>query len=143
MEEAGVELETRVTYSPVPQNPGQVQPSFRVPQKLLFMMVTMVLCGLIREAFFIHRLYHQIPDVSALTSNTTSGQEEPSFVQPSKAFAHLSGGSAVVHENQIMHWSINTKTLLHDIDHREGRLVIQKEGYYYVYSKISYRVHMS
>uniref|UniRef100_A0A4W6DDL7 THD domain-containing protein n=1 Tax=Lates calcarifer TaxID=8187 RepID=A0A4W6DDL7_LATCA len=67
------------------------------------------------------------------------GEEgKPSSAQSSKAFAHLRGGSAVVHENEFVHWNIDDDTLLHDIDHRGGRLVIQKEGYYHVYSKISY-----
>ncbi|XP_071329133.1 tumor necrosis factor ligand superfamily member 14-like [Trachinotus anak] len=130
---AGVDLDAHVTYSLVPQNPDQVQPSHRVSQKLLLMLVSLVLCGISIEAYFISHFYRA---VSELTSNDTSGRDGPSVVLPSKSLAHLKAGPDVVHERQILHWSDDT--LLRDMGYRQGRLVVQTEGLYFVYSKVSF-----
>lgn len=36
-----------------------------------------------------------------------------------------------------MHWNVSDP-LLHGMIYKDGRLTIQKEGYYYVYSKVSF-----
>ena len=37
-----------------------------------------------------------------------------------------------------MAWSAEAVPLLHEMDYRNMSLIIQKEGYYYVYSKVSF-----
>lgn len=44
----------------------------------------------------------------------------------------------MVHEPQIMRWS-ESAPLLHEMSYTNGSLVIQREGYYYVYSKVSFK----
>lgn len=46
-------------------------------------------------------------------------------------------GPEVVHDDQIVHWNMND-ALLHEMDYKDGRLVVKKEGYYYVYSMVSF-----
>lgn len=52
--------------------------------------------------------------------------------------ASPSDGKDVVHEPQIMRWSQNAR-ILHEMSYTNGSLVIQREGYYYVYSKVSFK----
>lgn len=47
-------------------------------------------------------------------------------------------GQDVVHEKKVMAWSTQADPLLYEMDYENKRLVIQKEGYYYVYSKVSF-----
>lgn len=49
----------------------------------------------------------------------------------------LCAGSATVHEKTVMHWNVSDP-LLHGMIYEDGGLIIQKEGYYYVYSKVSF-----
>ncbi|KAM7387176.1 hypothetical protein PAMA_009678 [Pampus argenteus] len=57
-------------------------------------------------------------------------------VLPSKPVAHLTDGQDVVHEKMIMSWSRDADPLLHEMDYKDNSLVIQKDGYYFVYSKV-------
>ncbi|XP_039971971.1 tumor necrosis factor ligand superfamily member 6-like [Xiphias gladius] len=131
-------MDSHVAYSQIPQGPDQVRPSPRVSQKLLFMLAGSVLCSMAVQAYFIGRLYRRVAAVSASTSNNTPGHDGPRPVPPSRSLAHLTDGSDAVHENQIMHWSVNNDTLLRDMDYRHGRLEVRNEGNYYVYSKVSF-----
>lgn len=47
-------------------------------------------------------------------------------------------GQDVVHGNQIMAWSMDADPLLYQMDYKDGSLVIQKDGFYYIYSKVSF-----
>uniref|UniRef100_A0AAZ1XBV3 THD domain-containing protein n=1 Tax=Oreochromis aureus TaxID=47969 RepID=A0AAZ1XBV3_OREAU len=49
----------------------------------------------------------------------------------------LCAGSATVHEKTVMRWNVSDP-LLHGMIYEDGGLIIQKEGYYYVYSKVSF-----
>lgn len=49
----------------------------------------------------------------------------------------LCAGSATVHEKTVMRWNVSDP-LLHGMIYKDGGLIIQKEGYYYVYSKVSF-----
>ncbi|XP_034567614.1 tumor necrosis factor ligand superfamily member 14 isoform X2 [Notolabrus celidotus] len=59
-------------------------------------------------------------------------------VLPSKPVAHLTGGQDVVHKKEIMAWSMDADPILYEMDYKDRSLVIQTEGYYYVYSKVSF-----
>lgn len=85
-------------------------------------------------------------NISALLAGGTALPPPPRF--PSLISKHFfstcaaspspSDGIDVVHEPNIMRWSENTP-LLHEMSYNNGSLVIQKEGYYYVYSKVSFK----
>lgn len=38
----------------------------------------------------------------------------------------------------MMAWSMDADPLLYEMSYKDGRLVIQKEGFYYVYSKVTF-----
>lgn len=84
-------------------------------------------------------------------------------VLPSKPVAHLTGktripvvsvtivailipnivvcfpdGTDVVHDEHIMAWSMVAEPLLYEMKYSNKELIIQKEAYYYVYSKVFY-----
>ncbi|XP_044033550.1 tumor necrosis factor ligand superfamily member 14-like [Siniperca chuatsi] len=105
------------------------------------LMLGMVLCGMAIEAYFIYRLYKPASATSGSKliagEDVTSPTERPSLV-PSKPVAHLTDGEDVVHGTQIMAWSMDADPLLYEMDYKDQSLVIQKEGFYYVYSKVSF-----
>ncbi|TKS92070.1 Tumor necrosis factor ligand superfamily member 14 [Collichthys lucidus] len=67
-----------------------------------------------------------------------SATKRPHRVHPSKPAAHLTDGHDAVHDGKIMAWSMVADPLLYKMDYTDRHLVIQKEGYYYVYSKVSF-----
>ncbi|XP_040918702.1 tumor necrosis factor ligand superfamily member 14 [Toxotes jaculatrix] len=114
-----------------------------VAQTLLFMLVSVALCGMIIEACLIYHLYQLDTAPSASFSKHTGGEDDtsptkkPSYeIPPSKPVAHLTDGQDVIHEEKIMAWSMNADPLLYEMDYKDRKLIIQKEGYYYVYSKV-------
>lgn len=130
---------------PVPPRLKKKQQSAGVAQTLLFFLVSLALCGMVIEACLIYRLSYPDSGTSASSSKLTAGEdltpptETPSPVMlPSKPVAHLTDGQDVVHEKEIMAWSMDADPILHEIGYRNGSLLIQKEGFYYVYSKVSF-----
>ncbi|KAF3700067.1 Tumor necrosis factor ligand superfamily member 6 CD95 ligand [Channa argus] len=115
-------------------------------QTLLYLLVILALCGMVIEACFIYRLYQSESETSesllkligdqVVTTPTTPSH--PSDVSPSKPVAHLTDGQDAHHDKQIMAWSMIAEPLLYEMDYKDRHLVIQKEGYYYVYSKVNF-----
>ncbi|XP_047439197.1 tumor necrosis factor ligand superfamily member 14-like [Mugil cephalus] len=143
-------LDSTVVFSPLPQSPDEQQGGTKLPgeaatnaaQTLLCVMLSVVLCGIAIETYFISCFFHSAPAVSELISGDNfsvpvTGRDGRSRVLNSKPMAHLYDVSGVVHESQVMHWSLN-RSLLHDMRYGDGRLEVQKEGYYFVYSKVSF-----
>ncbi|XP_070837904.1 tumor necrosis factor ligand superfamily member 14 [Chaetodon trifascialis] len=134
--------------APCPQVPPRVSKGQRratAAQTLLFLLVSVALCGMAIEACFIYRLYQRGSDTSASFSKIIAGKDitppttRPSVViHPSKPVAHLTDGQNVVHEKHIMAWSMDADPLLYEMDYKNGSLLVQKEGFYYVYSKVSF-----
>ncbi|XP_054463989.1 tumor necrosis factor ligand superfamily member 14 [Anoplopoma fimbria] len=138
-------VDTHTTRPAVPPRMTQEKRRAGPAQILLFLLVTVALCGLVIEACFIYRLYQPEAATSASFSKLSSGQgitptpkTRSLVVLPSKPVAHLTDGQDVVHGKQIMAWSMNADPLLHEMDYKDNSLVILKEGYYYVYSKVSF-----
>ncbi|XP_073350742.1 tumor necrosis factor ligand superfamily member 14 [Pagrus major] len=130
---------------PVPPRLSQRRRRAGVAQTLLFLLVSLALGGMAIEACFIYRLYRAESDTSASSSKQVAGEddtsptERPRFcILPSKPVAHLTDGQDVVHRDQTMAWSTVAEPILCEMDYEDGSLVIQKEGYYYVYSKVSF-----
>ncbi|XP_078124783.1 tumor necrosis factor ligand superfamily member 14 [Sander vitreus] len=139
-------VDTHATRPPLPPRLSQGRQRAGVAQTLLILLVSVALCGMAIEACFIYHLYQPKSAPSASSSKLIAGQvitpptKSPSLVLPSKPVAHLTDGQDVVHGNEIMAWSMNADPLLYEMDYKDGGLVIQKEGYYYVYSKVSFFV---
>ncbi|XP_067426961.1 tumor necrosis factor ligand superfamily member 6-like [Thunnus thynnus] len=68
----------------------------------------------------------------------TAAKLRSCVISPFKPLAHLTDGQDVVHAKDIMAWSTDADPPLYKIDYKDRSLVIQKEGYYYVYSKVSF-----
>nr|XP_020466168.1 tumor necrosis factor ligand superfamily member 14-like [Monopterus albus]XP_020466169.1 tumor necrosis factor ligand superfamily member 14-like [Monopterus albus] len=140
-------VDSHATRPPVPMRQNQVQRRHGVAQTLLFLLVSLALCGMAVEACLIYHLYQSESATSASSSKLIGGEAvtyqpseavtyQPGDVSPSKPVAHLTDGQDVVHGKEIMAWSMVADPLLYEIDYKDGNLVIQKEGYYYVYSKV-------
>lgn len=127
---------------PVPPRLGQKRQHPGAVQTLLFLLVSLALCGMLIEAFLIYRLHKSESEASGSHSKQ-SGDVDPYSkgsreVLPSKPVAHLTGGQDVVHKNQVMAWSRNPEPLLHEMDYKDRSLIIQRQGYYNIYSKVSF-----
>ncbi|KAM8843808.1 tumor necrosis factor ligand superfamily member 14 isoform 1-T2 [Spinachia spinachia] len=129
----------------VPPRPSRGARRAGAVQAVLFLLVSAALCGLAIEACFIYRLWLAGSDKSASSSKLISGLLPPRppetrrrVLLPSKPVAHLTDGQDVVHGKEIMAWSTKADPLLYKMDYKDKSLVIQKEGYYHVYSKISF-----
>nr|XP_019949995.1 PREDICTED: tumor necrosis factor ligand superfamily member 14-like isoform X2 [Paralichthys olivaceus] len=134
-------VDRNATMPPIPPRLGQRQWRAGAAQTLLFLLVSLALCGITIEACLIYRLYVLEPAASAsfskLSGDVISLTKGPSQdVVSSKPLAHLTGGQDAVHGPHIMEWSMIADPLLHDMYYRNGSLIIQKEGFYYVYSKV-------
>ncbi|KAM9843894.1 tumor necrosis factor ligand superfamily member 14 [Aulostomus maculatus] len=110
-------------------------------QALLVLLVTIALGGMIFEAFVIYHLHQTQSMPTALHAKIIAEHKAtpirpPGPVKPSKPVAHLTGGDKVDHDKLIMAWNTKGLHVLHEISYKRRSLVIQKEGYYYVYSKV-------
>lgn len=131
---------------PPPVPPRQRQGRRRAPvaQTLLFLLLSVALCGMAIEACIIYRLHHSESDNSASSSKLIAGDDTSptkrprAELLPSKPVAHLTDGRDVSHGKHIMAWSNDAEPLLHEIERNNTSLLIKKEGFYYVYSKISF-----
>ncbi|XP_053195211.1 tumor necrosis factor ligand superfamily member 14 [Scomber japonicus] len=135
-------VDTHATRPPVPPRLGKVRRRGGMAQTLLFILVSMALCGIIIEACFIYRLYPKSGTGSATSSKSIAEQDvtptksSNPVMLPSKPVAHLTDGQDAVSTQEIVAWSTVADPILYEIDYEDRSLVIQKEGYYYVYSKI-------
>uniref|UniRef100_A0A3Q2PJZ7 TNF superfamily member 14 n=1 Tax=Fundulus heteroclitus TaxID=8078 RepID=A0A3Q2PJZ7_FUNHE len=57
---------------------------------------------------------------------------------PSKPVAHLTDGQDVHLDPHVMSWSTIAEPLLYGMTYEDPKLIIQKEGYYYIYSKVHF-----
>lgn len=136
------------TYSsrppPLPPKPTRRAPAQRGGGRtttLLFLLVGLALCGMVVEAYCIFRLSKNTQVApSGSTSKLIAGESKAksSVVRPSKPTAHLTYQDDVAPEPQLMRWRPH---VLHRVfyNNSRGSLVIQREGYYYVYSKVAFR----
>ncbi|XP_061905859.1 tumor necrosis factor ligand superfamily member 14 [Entelurus aequoreus] len=133
------------TAPPLPPRAGRGRKSGRLTQNILFLLVSVALIGLILEAVLIFYMHPASPTkpTSAPFSKVKAEQHghllsDSSRVSPSKPVACLMDGQDVVHGQQILGWSLKPRPVLHKMHYvREDRsLVVQKEGHYFVYSKV-------
>ncbi|KAM7401576.1 hypothetical protein PAMP_016881 [Pampus punctatissimus] len=94
-----------VVVSPKTQKSNKVRLCLKAVRTPLFILISLALFGLSIEAYFINRLYYLVPPISTQTTNTTGGN-------------HLIGNSDIC-----------------GMDYKDGQLVVQNKGHYYVYSK--------
>lgn len=137
---------------PVPPRLRSPKNSGRSAQTLLFLMVSLLLAGVVIEGVFIFRLHH--PDAaesqSAFKIIQDKGHCAPKptertnpTIPPSKPVAHLTGGHRTPprlppREDQVVLWSADASNLLYKMKYKRGKLYVEQEGYYYIYSKVHF-----
>ncbi|XP_036409499.1 tumor necrosis factor ligand superfamily member 14-like [Megalops cyprinoides] len=128
-------------------------------QWLLFLLVSLALCGMAVEACFIYHLYssRNIPNGKTETSYQDRNEIETpptrrtiTVVKPSKPAAHLTDerpltppptptpwtGPLHPRSDGVLQWTLDGNSFTHQMQYREGALVVEEEGYYFIYSKV-------
>ncbi|KAJ8283137.1 hypothetical protein COCON_G00019870 [Conger conger] len=138
-----------VTGSPTVPRPGHTP----LLQQTLIFLLSLALCGLAVEGYFIYRLYQQAVDVPLGTPGRQLGDQkglvkhsederERSGItsQPAKikASAHLTDLSIPVQPDGVLQWGVNGDAFTREVDLQAGLLQVKKEGLYYIYSKVSF-----
>ncbi|MCJ8746042.1 hypothetical protein PDJAM_G00137170 [Pangasius djambal] len=140
---------------PLPPKPGQTRIQNRRNrqiQNILLVLVCLALIGLLVEGCFIYYLHWNNKTSEDKSDNPqtearrgpneenpiTKKPKLPTILHPSKPLAHLTAGDKKPKKDGIMEWKENGDSILYGLIHRDGKLIVQKEGYYYVYSKLSY-----
>ncbi|CAN9505614.1 unnamed protein product [Ophioblennius macclurei] len=136
-------VDTHATRPPPPLPPrGDRRPKRgNAAQTVLFILVSMALCGLVIQGCFIYSLSQSKSESSPISSKQIGGEvvTPPPKIPPYKPVAHLEGVKNVSRDKFIIQWEAIEAPILHKIGYRGGRLIIFKEGYYYVYSKVVFR----
>ncbi|MBN3299586.1 TNF14 factor, partial [Amia calva] len=142
---------------PLPPEPRRRQKS--VAQKLLYLLVSLAVAGMLIEGYFIYRLWMRQPVSTALALCSTrvhfvsTRLSHFNFLKivwkekvtklakmlPKKPAAHVTGCNCSYGEDGKLHWDgVNGDAFTHDMNYRDGSLFIKQEGYYFIYSKIFY-----
>ncbi|XP_028999879.1 tumor necrosis factor ligand superfamily member 14-like [Betta splendens] len=144
--------------------PAERKPSWaRVSHKCLLLLVGLAVLGLVVEGVFIYNLYkrtelaflscgshppcHNLsnPEKQQGTIMTQVGVKDSNeipLVQPHKEtqqrpFAHLIGSSGFIGKANVVQWiSEGGEAITNNMNYSNGTLIIEREGYYYLYSKI-------
>ncbi|XP_060942864.1 tumor necrosis factor ligand superfamily member 14-like [Limanda limanda] len=135
-------------------------------QKLLLLLVGLTMLGLVVQGFFLYTLYKKTEVLSQDRSRPyylnqsnaqTSGQQggpmigqmgskelnelhiqrpHPEQVQQ-RPFAHLMGSNTPAKDDNVVQWiHEGGEALTHQMGYDKGRLLVEREGYYYLYSKV-------
>ncbi|KAM4534571.1 tumor necrosis factor ligand superfamily member 14 [Fundulus diaphanus] len=159
-------VDSHGTRPALPPRPGREKKQSEAAQYLLFLLVTLALFGLIIEACFIYQLHHSKNADSASASKSTGGMSQQFLPQITKGlelyfldlkticlsitqlvllrplkttvmgFVHH--GQDVHPDPHVMSWSTIAEPLLYGMTYKDPNLIIQKEGYYYIYSKVHF-----
>ncbi|KAI1884333.1 hypothetical protein AGOR_G00225340 [Albula goreensis] len=115
-------------------------------QWALYLLVSLALSGILVEACFIYHLYtSRAPTDSGNMEKSVQDRPKDEIqptqrsnpaLKPSKPTAHLSAGDKRPLSDGTILWNPEGDSVLHELEYREGGLVVQKEGYYFVYSKV-------
>ncbi|XP_006790952.1 tumor necrosis factor ligand superfamily member 14-like, partial [Neolamprologus brichardi] len=118
-------------------------------QKFLLLLVGLAMLGIIVEGFLIYKLYQRTEASSSNHEHDLKNQTNPkpeSLVgevrdgkmsrNERRPFAHLLGADNPMGTNDVVQWAKEGDAVTQDMKYKEGRLTVEKEGYYYIYSKV-------
>ncbi|XP_054461040.1 tumor necrosis factor ligand superfamily member 14-like [Anoplopoma fimbria] len=157
-------VDTQANYISNPN--GKESRWARVSQKFLLLLVGLTLLGLFVEGCFIYRLYKKTEEFSLckysplcqnLSHPQTSGQQGDTMSQvgpeesndipkmlanldqvQQRPFAQLIGADNPIGLNNILLWVDKVgETVTHNMGYKDGKLLVEKDGYYYLYSKLT------
>ncbi|XP_041943345.1 tumor necrosis factor ligand superfamily member 14-like [Alosa sapidissima] len=137
------------TYTSHPPLPPRTRPlkTRSMAWPVLVALLILALGGMAVEACFIYDLYQKV-DPSA-KGDAPLGHEKQiqvnmssdSMKKPSKPMAHLIGASKPRKDGIIL-WEVEERmdvTIMHKMKYDNGKIIIQKEGYYAIYSKMYFK----
>ncbi|XP_073324683.1 tumor necrosis factor ligand superfamily member 14 isoform X2 [Pagrus major] len=131
----------------------------RVGQKFLLLLIGLTMLGLVVEGCLIYNLYKKTESLCQNVSNpqtswqkggTILSQEQPKesndipSVRPyteqdqKRPFAQLIGSKNPAGENNVVQWiHRGGEAVTYNMGYNNGRLLVNKDGYYYLYSKVT------
>ncbi|XP_008315461.1 tumor necrosis factor ligand superfamily member 14-like [Cynoglossus semilaevis] len=117
----------------------------RVGQKVLLLLVAVTMFGLVVQGFFIYFLYRKTEGGHFLGQIGNKEFNEipiPQKMTP-RPFAHVIGPNIPSVENNVVQW-IHDKgdAIMNQMSYDQGRLLVEKEGYYFLYSKVQLNAAM-
>ncbi|XP_062388890.1 tumor necrosis factor ligand superfamily member 6-like [Sardina pilchardus] len=135
-------VDTHTAYPPpLPPKPVPFRKRRSVAQSVLFALVILALCGMAVEACFIYSLYNSKssasdsePQMSKQVADTPPTRANP-VILPSKPLAHMTSNQKP-NADGLMLWHGDGEAIIHGMEYKDGSLIIQTEGYYFVYSKV-------
>ncbi|XP_070684110.1 tumor necrosis factor ligand superfamily member 14-like [Pempheris klunzingeri] len=162
-------VDSQANYVPVPSE--RKSRWTRAGQKFFLLLVGLTLFGLLVQGCLIYNLYKKLealalyespPNFQNLSSPKASAQQGGNImtqvghrgsneipVQPlpkqvqQRPFAQLLGSSHPAGENNVVQWvHKGGETVIQNMDYNNGRLLVEKEGYYYLYSKVTVNAAM-
>ncbi|XP_061843769.1 tumor necrosis factor ligand superfamily member 14-like [Nerophis lumbriciformis] len=131
--------------------------------KVLLLVMALTVLGLVVEGCFVYKLYMKTEVFSICGSDplcqnlsnpktfakqfgafrghmTSDGSNEVDRAQPllgQKPFAHLMCSSSPIGEKNVVQWVDKVgDAVTYQMSYSNGRLLVEKEGYYYLYSKV-------
>ncbi|KAF4073657.1 hypothetical protein AMELA_G00245820 [Ameiurus melas] len=142
---------------PLPPKPGQTRirnQRNRLIQNILLVLVCLALFGLFVEGIFIYSLHAKANHNDTAQSNSLEPKtdalkggrdkehvkkkpKQQTSLHPSKPLAHLAAGDTKPQKDGIMKWR-DVQNSTYELEYNDGKLIVQKDGFYYVYSKLSY-----
>ncbi|XP_051904925.1 tumor necrosis factor ligand superfamily member 14 [Hippocampus zosterae] len=149
----------------LPPRAGRARRCTGLAQTILFMLASVALIGLVLEALLIFYLHSnnsvQMPSTprSKLTADKKASPHISTHHRPlskplarliekkvsphtctpdSKPVAHLMDGKDATHGKSVVGWSLISGRLLCGMEYKNGSLLIRREGFYFVYSKLSF-----
>ncbi|XP_059191903.1 tumor necrosis factor ligand superfamily member 14-like [Centropristis striata] len=133
--------------------PGGKKPRWaRSGQKFLLLLVGLSLLGLVIEGCFIYTLYKKTEKLqSSQQSGTIMKQSEygvhnneihtvtpPLEQSQQRPFAQLIGSINYRGQENVVLWEHKDgHSVSYNMNYNDGRLVVEKKGYYYIYSKLT------
>ncbi|XP_052384404.1 tumor necrosis factor ligand superfamily member 14-like [Oncorhynchus keta] len=148
-------VDSQASYTPLPS-----RRHFRwggIGPRALQLLVGLALVGIVMEAGFIVHLYnrtgaktHYLFQSGSAQGLTGSEETNEILVKPTrwkfppeiqqKPSAHLIGSSLSVGEDSVVQWESDKglSAFTDQMDYKDGRLVAQRKGHYYVYSKVHF-----
>ncbi|KAL3996153.1 voltage-dependent calcium channel alpha-2/delta-2 [Sarotherodon galilaeus] len=130
--------------------PPERKPRGSQLQKLLLLLVGLAMLGIIVEGFLIYKLFQKTEEISSSNSEhdfknwsnpkpeglVGQMRDEKMSGDERRPFAHLLGSNNPMGENDVVQWAKEGEAVTQDMKYKEGRLTVEKEGYYYIYSKV-------
>ncbi|XP_036421629.1 tumor necrosis factor ligand superfamily member 14-like [Colossoma macropomum] len=131
----------------------------RMIQTILYVLVSIALFGIVVETCFIYHLYttkhssellydkdflrtDPTEDTSSFcimeASTVPSKKTRPPPFKAFKPLAHLRAYVERPGADGVMRWNDKVDLELHELEYKENKLVVEKEGYYYIYSKLCF-----